>query len=410
MGSERTVLKALVVFPVSDPPISGGTVTVEGDRIVAVGGAPGSTLRDLGNVAILPGFVNAHTHLEFSDLAAPFGVAGTPLPAWIRLLLAHRRESAAAGTAAASEGLRQCLHGGTTTIGEIATSDWRSADDLPAERPSSVMFHESIGPTRARAQAAVTAAEAFLSAERGLADILPGLSPHAPYTVHVELLSELVALSRRFDVPLAMHLAESREELELLTQGSGPFRELLEAGGNWDPTPQARLPRVLDYLHHLAEAPRALVIHGNYLDDDEIAFLASRATTMSVVYCPRTHAYFGHSSYPLPEMLAGGVHVALGTDSRASNPNLNMLEELRFAAMAHPDVSLAALVRMATLDGARALGLADRTGSLEPGKRADLVMVALGEGDADDPHELLSAPASRVVAAGTWGRGLEERV
>ncbi len=405
MIDEPLALRARMVFPVGAPPIAGGVVTIHGGRIVAVGPAAlDAPVRELGNVAILPGLVNAHTHLEFSDLAAPLGTSGTNLPDWIGDVLAHRRAATGAGFAAICRGLAESLAAGTTTLGEIATTDWRTADALPVERPTTVMFHEAIGPTPPRAQAAAAAAEAFVSAPLTDEKILPGLSPHAPYTVHPRLLTALVELSRERQIPLAMHLAESREELELLNRKSGPFRELLEKVGAWDSSAGMRLSCVLDYLTELARAHRSLVIHGNYLNDGEIGFLADHASHMSVVYCPRTHAYFAQEPYLLARMLEAGVAMALGTDSRASNPDLSVLEEVKAAAAAHPDVPREALVRMATLGGARALGLADRIGTLEEGKRADLAVVALGAGEAADAYDLLTAPDARVVE--TWIGGL----
>ncbi len=200
-----------------------------------------------------------------------------------------------------------------------------------------------------------------------------------------------------------MHLAESREELELLNLGSGPFRDMLEAVGAWDPADKARLSCVLDYLTELARAERSLVIHGNYLDDEEIEFVADHAERMAVVYCPRTHRFFDHDSYRLADMLAAGVTLALGTDSRASNPDLCMLEEIRAAVEAHPAVSPVTILELATLGGARALGLRDRVGTLETGKRADLVAVQVVSARGDDPVELLLGDESFV--AGTWVAG-----
>ncbi|MBI3839328.1 MAG: amidohydrolase family protein [Planctomycetia bacterium] len=398
-------LKARFVFPVAGPPIPGGCVTICGPSIVAVGSkVPDCPVQDLGNVAILPGFVNAHTHLEFSDLAVPIGRPSMPLPDWIRQVIEHRRATADAGPSAAMQGLRESLAAGTTALGEIATSDWRSNGRLEAElRSIVVMFHESIAPLRDRIARAVWAAEKFLLWGQTFKRVRPGLSPHAPYTVHPELLASLVELSQRFQVPLAMHLAESREEIELLRGGSGPFRELLEDLQSWDPLADARYPRIFDYLVQLARAPRALVIHGNYLDRAELDFLADRAEAMAVVYCPRTHHFFGHPSYPLARMLAMNISMALGTDSRASNPDLSLFEEMRFVAERHNDVMLSKILELGTLAGARALGLDRQMGTLEPGKLANLNVVRLDDASAGDPHELLFAPTARVVQ--TWVRG-----
>ena len=401
MADTRIALRARWVLPVCQPPIAGGVVVVDGANIVAVGtDADGATEQDLGDVALLPGFVNAHTHLEFSDLTAPLGTPGSVLSDWIRDVIEHRRGGVAGGVAAISQGLRECLSAGSTTIGEIATFDWRGEKTLPEARPTSVMFFESIGPTLPRAQAAAAAAEAFLKGAAPLAGVLPALSPHAPYTVHPRLLASLVELSQRYRVPLAMHLAESREELELLNLGSGPFREMLEAVGAWDGADEARLSCILDYLTELSRADRALVIHGNYLDDEEVAFLADHAEKMAVVYCPRTHRYFEHEPYPLAEMIETGVTLALGTDSRASNPDLSMLEEIRCAAESHPGVRPAKILELATLGGARALGMGSQVGTLEAGKRADLVAVQLGPGNGSDPLERILC--QETSACETW--------
>jgi cytosine/adenosine deaminase-related metal-dependent hydrolase len=176
--------------------------------------------------------------------------------------------------------------------------------------------------------------------------------------------------------------------MELLRSESGPLRDLLEERGAWEPGGLGIGRRAMDYLRMLTGADRALVIHGNYLDEEEIAYLGRRGERMSVVYCPRTHAWFRHASYPLAKMLAEGVLVALGTDSRASAPDLDLPAEMRAAARAHPSVSPEAIVRMATWNGAKALGIDDELGTLEPGKWARLAIVPLTERDAD-PYELL---------------------
>ena len=398
-------LQARYVFPVAGPPIADGMVAIRGSKIVAVGrNLAGTAVRDLGNVAILPGLVNAHTHLEFSRLAAPLGTPGMPLPAWIREAVAYRRATADAGnTAAVAQGLRESLAAGTTTLGEIATSDWRLAGAAAADAKMSVrMFYELIAPLADRVPDAVLAAERFLNAA-ATPTVLPALSPHAPYTVHPQLLAALVALGQRFQVPLAMHLAESREEIELLRSSSGPFAELLGDLNAWDPQPSARYPRVLDYLQQLARAPRVLVIHGNYLDDEETHFLAAHAGTMAVVYCPRTHHFFRHPAYPLARLMEWGVSMALGTDSRASNPDLSLLAEMRFVAEQHPEVDRSAVLTLGTLGGARALGVADQVGTLEAGKQADFAIVQIDPGTAKDPHELVFAPSARAVQ--TWVQG-----
>ncbi|HEY1785528.1 MAG TPA: amidohydrolase family protein, partial [Pirellulales bacterium] len=408
--------------PVDGPPRMDGLLTIAGARIVAVGETlSGKPPTDLGDVAILPGLVNAHTHLEFSDLTEPLGTPGMPLPHWIRAVLAARgpQQNSAA---AIRQGLQESLAAGTTALGEIVTSGWSSAvadsnesdesrdpgiasasqPTAPGERIHVTLFRELIGLSPERALAALTAAEQHLDAWQGVADRSPGLSPHAPYTVHPELLRGAVELARWRGCPIAMHVAESPQELELLAGGTGPFAELLKERGVWQPELFGRR-RVVEILQTLAAAPRALVIHGNYLTPDEAALLAAERSRMAVVYCPRTHAYFGHEPYPLARFLSAGVQMALGTDSRASNPDLSLLAEMRFAASRHADVPPEKILELGTLAGARALGLDRECGSLAPGKLANLTVVPICTAGANEPYEWLLDSTSPAV--GTWLRG-----
>jgi cytosine/adenosine deaminase-related metal-dependent hydrolase len=144
------------------------------------------------------------------------------------------------------------------------------------------------------------------------------------------------------------------------------------------------------------------VVHGNYLDDEEIEFLA-RQQRMAVVYCPRTHAWFDHARYPLEKLLAADAIVALGTDSRASSPDLSLLAEMRHVARTFPTLDRATILELGTLGGARALGLDSKIGTLEPGKRANLAAIALPDAAAADPHELLLDADGPALA--TWVRG-----
>jgi tRNA dimethylallyltransferase len=416
--SDTRLLRARWVFPASSPPIRDGVVSIHHQRITAVGKGPaGSEVEDLGNVAILPGLVNAHTHLEFSSLPAPLGKPGMGFVDWLRLVLNHRRQSQPGDARAVELGLAESLRSGTTALGEITQPApgtvpiFAQPGTVPifAQRkwdcplPELTIFLELLAPTTARIPPAMELAERHLQLAAGSTTWQAGLSPHAPYSVHPQLLARVVALSAAHRVPVAMHLAESREELELLRSGSGPLRAFLEELDAWDPTAIPAAIRPLDYLRMLTAAHRSLVIHGNYLDDEEISLLGEHAERMAVVYCPRTHAFFGHAPYPLEKMLAAGVTVALGTDSRASSPNLSVLAEMRLVAERHAQVAREMILRMATLHGARALGRDHELGSLEPGKYADLAIVGLPDREAADPHDLLFHSDHPVRA--TWLRG-----
>jgi cytosine/adenosine deaminase-related metal-dependent hydrolase len=401
-----TTFRARYVFTAVGEPIPSGTVSVEAGRIVAVG-RHGGAAAELGNVAIVPGLVNAHAHLDFSNLSRPLGYRGIPLVDWLRLVMAFRRETPPDATAVA-QGLRESFSYGVKTLADIVQSDWPQ-DAVVSSGVNVTAFLELIAPTAKRVADASALAERYLQADDGPhPSPLPkgegtccyrGLSPHAPYTVQPELLAAVVRLSQKHKIPIAMHLAESPEELELLQTGGGPLRVFLEELGTWRPTLIPHESRPLDYLRTLAAAWRVLVVHGNYLNDEEIDFLGKHADRMTAVYCPRTHDWFAHRRYPLAEMLAAGVPVALGTDGRGSSPDLNLLEEMRFAAQKHPMVSREQILRMGTIFGATALGQAAETGSLEVGKRADLTIIHLPERDASDPYELLFDLRSSIFRA-----------
>ncbi|MCG8449548.1 MAG: amidohydrolase family protein [Pirellulales bacterium] len=398
-------LRARWVLTMDGPPIDGGEVTIADGHIESVHrGLPHSgSAEDLGDVVLLPGFVNAHTHLEFSQLRQPLGNPGMQLPDWIRLVIAERKRSDRDVAAAISQGLTESVRQGVTTIGEIATvvSQEAYAQEV---MPRLVAFQEVIGFSTARMASVL--ADGIERLASSPADTTQGISPHAPYTVHPQLVSSLVDLALKKNIPVAMHLAETREELQLLANNDGPFRELLEERSMWDAEAIPVGSRPLDYLQVLARAPQALVIHGNYLAPDEMQFLAEHRQRMALVYCPRTHAYFKHATYPLRELLAAGVRVVLGTDSRASNPNLSLLDEMRSVYREHQELAPEQILEMGTTAGAEALGLDDVTGTIACGKEANLTTIACNIETADPAEAVLASDKQPVR---TWVRGQEVR-
>jgi aminodeoxyfutalosine deaminase len=383
--------RARWVVPIDQPPLAGGIVTILGDRITAVGkNDSGQPPHDLGDVALLPGLVNAHTHLEFSLLQQPLGHEGISFADWIGEVVKYRRECGAEQPrTAVQKGLTESWNAGVVAIGEIATPGSVVEKIIVHEPVSVVAFLELLGLGSERVEPLLQMAQLHLKTLRD--GIFPALSPHAPYTVHPDLLRAACQLSSSHQVPLAMHLAETRDELELLAVHAGPLVEVLQSLNAWRPEVLPKDLRPLDYLHTLATATRALVIHGNYLTRDEIEFLATHEC-LSLVYCPRTHAYFRHDPYPLPKMLTAGVRVAVGTDSRASNPDLCLFEELRHIAHHHPAVPPEQILRMGTLAGAQSLGFAERLGTIAPGKSACLTVVPLGTANHSLDDSLFTSP------------------
>lgn len=344
------------------------------DEIVEVGSQSDSDWKrtdavDLGDVALLPGLVNAHTHLEFSDCAQPIGKPGIRLADWIGQVIAERGAgSTEQRDACIRAGVDESIRAGVTLIGDIATTPASyprlekllpetAPPNLPTPRsPKIVSFAEVLGLSPDRGDERFASARAHA---RSLADdpaVAFGISPHAPYSTPIELFKRCVDLAAARNVALAMHVAESPDERELLEFGSGPFADSLRRSGLWRDGlfPWRQTFRLNDLIGCLAQAPRPLLIHGNDLRADEIERV-SQFRNITVVYCPRTHDFFGYGPHPVAELLAAGVRVALGTDSRASNPDLSVWAEIQFLLNRRTDLDPAEVLRMGTLSGAEAL-------------------------------------------------------
>jgi cytosine/adenosine deaminase-related metal-dependent hydrolase len=385
------------VFPVHNPPQERGVLMISDGRVIGV--AKHGRVKadhDFGNAAIVPGFVNAHTHLDLT------GARGKTPPtpdftAWLRGVIAYRQSRTPEQVDEdIREGIAECLRQGTTTVGDISI-EGRTRESLTGASIRSVVFHELIGLSTERSAIAWERFEWWRKSFEATDRCRPGVSPHAPYSVS----SSLYANAMVAGIPLAIHLAESREELSLMDDRRGAFIPLLKELDAWFPDnllPDARWIAELRIDLHPRIAHPYLFVHCNYLGAD-----ARILPWGTVIYCPRTHAAFSHPPHPFREFLARGVRVALGTDSLASNPDLSLLAEARFIASSYPDFDRATLLRMATLNGAEALGWSDETGSLAPSKSADFAVVALPDRDEADPHELLFN--SDLPVQSTWFRG-----
>ncbi len=392
---EPWTIRARWIFPADAPPIRDGRVTIRGDRIIRVA-ADGSADLDVGNAVLLPGFVNAHTHLDLGMLHGR--CPPTPdLPAWLRCVIAGRLAATAEEVQRAiADGIAACLRSGTTLVGDISAggASWPLLSAAPLR---AVVFYELLGLPRERAERAWQGLEGWLRGVSETERCRPGASPHAPYSVHRDLFRQVAedAQARRY--PVAIHLAESRDEMQLLRDHRGPFVGFLEERNAWAPDGLVSGPAQL--LEMFAAARHMLVVHGNYLSADTPLYPGQ-----SIVFCPRTHAAFSHPPHPLPALLERGVRVALGTDSLASNPDLDILAEARMVHRRYPQVAGDALLRMLTLDGATALGWGDATGSLTPGKFADMVVLPLPDEETSDPHALLWESPRAVEAVIVSGR------
>jgi cytosine/adenosine deaminase-related metal-dependent hydrolase len=308
-------------------------------------------------LAVVPPLVNAHTHLEFSTLTEPI-TPPTPFPDWIRSVIRWRMNSLDSSEAGIRSGLHECRQHCVATIGEITTSDdaasllqTRSDVSLKTDDPAHIVsFRELLGflPERIPEQVATMNRHIDrLGKPADLSMLRPGISPHAPYSVHPDLFAAVADACRSQSVPIAMHLGETKEELELLDAGSGEFKDFLQEMNLWDPDVLPHGTTILHYLQQLSTLPRSLAVHCNYLTDEEIRFLGKHPQ-IAVVYCPRTHHYFGHDPHPWQKIQAAGGTVVLGTDGRSSNPDLSIWKELQHLASITPQATVEELLPMVT--------------------------------------------------------------
>ena len=377
----KRLLCAEWVAPMDQPILRPGAVVLDGGRILAVGPAaslrqahPGAAVEHLGQSVLLPGLVNAHTHLELSD-ARPNPPPAGGFAAWLLQIIARAPNDPAhhqrAIESATRSGIDQCLRFGITSVGDITRQPQWTRPILSASplRVTSYGEVQAMAQRRSLLEPRLAAAtESSCATER----LVIGLSPHAPYSIEPAGYERCLAEARQRGLPLATHLAESPHEADFLSHHAGPFRQLWDTLAAWDDrVPRfaggpIRLAQELGLLDH-----PTLLAHVNYCDDEDLAFLARGQA--SVVYCPRTHAYFGHPPHRWRQMLDRGINVALGTDSCASSPDLNLVDDLRFVHKLDPQADVRILWEMATIRAARALQRESEIGSLTPGKRADLI-------------------------------------
>jgi 5-methylthioadenosine/S-adenosylhomocysteine deaminase len=388
------VVSADWVVPVEGDPIADGAVAVADDGTIAAVG-PVSELGEgerFEGCAIVPGFVDCHTHLEYAVYAG-FG-DGLPFSSWIGMHVTRKGLLDLDDMrASAVDGARECLRSGITTVGDCSFAG--TAGVAAAETGlRATVYLEVFG----RDPSALGRFEELRErVEPVISDLVRlGISPHAPYTCTLELYEACAGLG----LPVATHLAESVSERLYLLDGSGDwasFAELLV------PPPGTTGIRLLADAGLLG--PATMAAHCVDVDAEEIALLA--ASGAGVAHCPRSNGFLGCGVAPLEELLAAGIPVGIATDSPASTPSFDLFEELRTAIVVararagRPDaLSAARALELATLGGARVLGMADEVGSLVPGKQADIAVVSL-DGSPFDPIE---DPATAVVLGGSPDR------
>ena len=388
------ILRAKYVMPNSRTIIENGAIAIQGSRIVDIGLYPTirssstSPIHDLGEAVLMPGMVNSHTHLDLTNIAD--SIQRIPkFTDWIFQIVGKRNPSTIEPSV--REGVQQSLAGGATTVGDIDGTG-ESAQVLKDTPIRKVVFFEVLGFSDERADLGLARLAAYLRASLAPDSLLtPALSPHAPYSTSADIYRQCVASS----LPVCTHVAETKEELEFLSSGTGPFLDYLEAFGistaGWQP------PRLtpVQYMETLGILRKdALLAHCNYLTDADITLLAESG--VSVVFCPRSHHYFYHTDHPVLQLIERGINVAIGTDSLASNWSLNLSDELKFLARTQPGLRPETLIDMVTYNGARALGLA-KVGRLEKDWQADIIAVQIPNDGRPAIEQILDSSSENLL-------------
>jgi aminodeoxyfutalosine deaminase len=393
------ILRAKWVLPMARPPVADGAVAVEGDRIVAVGpvdevrAAHGGPERDLGEAVLLPGLINAHTHLDYTDLYGQVPWHGTFMDWIIRITETKKKLTPDHYRAAVQNGLNMARAAGTTTVVNVECCPAVIGQVQPAG-PRVIWCVELID-LRETKPAADLVDEAAAAAGVG------GLAPHAPFTASGELYRQSARAARARQWVVTTHVAESAEEDDMFRRGLGiMYERYLRAGRPMADCKHASPVQLLHQYEFLG--PDCLAVHANCLTPLDVKLLAD--TDTSVVHCPITHRFFNRPTPLLDELQAAGVNVCLGTDSLASaaEPHgLSLFVEMQELARIFPRMEPARILEMATVNPARALRQADRLGHLAPGATADLIAVDLaGNFDPFEAAVFNERPVRFMMVAG----------
>lgn len=369
------ILRARTVVPILGEPIEDGAVAVDGEKIAGVGTlaeirkAFGGKVLDLGEQVLLPGLVNAHCHLDYTILRNRIPRQRS-FADWIVAINTEKAKLTEQDYIHSIEaGFAEAVRFGTTAMANLtALPKLAGAINSPMR---TWWFGELIDVRNPdRADEIAEAAAGLLKSQEHW-----GLAPHAPYTASSRLYARCKEIARRENVPLTTHLAESREEMQMFRDATGPAFEFLQSIGRpmddcGRETPLSRFQRT----RQLDE--RWIVAHLNELDAGDLELLA-KAPKFHIAHCPRSHAYFGHSPFALEKLRDLGFNVCLGTDSLASNDDLSLFAEMRELLRQHPGVAPRAALEMATINGAAALGKPEQLGCICAGAFADLIAMPI---------------------------------
>ena len=401
-------------MPMRRPPIADGAIVVADERIAAVGQWRSLRKRfsgpatDLGDAVLLPGLVNAHCHLDYTDMAGLFPPRKSFCD-WIKLITTEKAHWTYSDFAKSwLDGAGMLLRSGTTTVGDIEAVPELLPDVWDATPLRVISFLEMTGVRSRRKPELILheAIERIASLRHGRC--VAALSPHAPYSTTAQLLRLTATAARKRKLRVATHVAESETEFEMFRDARGEMFDWL-ARNERDMRDCGSVSPVQHLARQQALGPHLLAIHVNHLARGDATLLAGKK--VSVVHCPRSHDYFKHAPFPWRTLTRAGINICLGTDSLATVRNhphdqleLSLFHEMRAFAATQPEVAPERILRLATIAGAQALGLQRKVGELSPGAFADLIALPFA-GKMENLHTAVLNHSGDVTASmigGAW--------
>jgi cytosine/adenosine deaminase-related metal-dependent hydrolase len=395
------------VVPVSAPPVRNGAVLTHGGRIMAVGpfdsvrksSPAGTRLKDHGAAALFPATVNAHTHLELSALRGRIPIPQPGWRQWIELLFSVRDRTPKCPDDALRIGRAELLDGGTAFCGDVTNGGAVQNEVLAVQKPSADDSKDNAGSSRRLERQvfiellgfnldSVSAAlppgidpafggrDTVSTHSHGKNGSMPALAPHSVYSVSPAIIAESKEWTRERGLPFSIHAAEHCEEIEFLQTGTGFCRDLLERLGRWAPkwNPPGMTP--IEYLDRLGVLDSdTLLVHAVHMNESDWRIAAGRGCT--AVFCPRSNRNIGSGSPQIDRALSLGMTCALGTDSLASNTDLNLFAEAAFTAGNNPSIDPKELIEMITVNPARMLGRSSDLGRITPGAGAHILAISI---------------------------------
>ena len=393
------ILSAEIILPVSYSPIFNAAILIENGKIRDIGIKDeiinryrSHELMEFKDAALMPGLINLHAHLELTALKDRIFKEDTELMHWILRLVDEKKATSAEVLSSGSEkGITEAISTGTTTISDISTNG-ESLYKLKKTGIRGIVYKELLNFDDTKAlccwKKAIEDIESLRKDETALLSI--GISPHSPYSVSPRLLGLIQGYAEKENLKLTMHVSESREEIKFISEDKGPIKDIYLKRFKWDKYKRQVFGDCKSPVEYLEKegllSPEFLLVHGVHLNNDDIKRLARKG--VPVVHCPRSNVFIGVGVAPFYNLISEGITVGLGTDSCASNYSLNMWDEMRFAYLLHnrindKKITAEDIIMAATINGAKALGLDDKTGTIEIGKEADIIAVRFPKRDTD---------------------------